>query len=373
MKDLGPGLALLIAAALAMWAANGPLAALYDSTLAQHWVLGFDRYNLDKSLLHWINDGLMSVFFLLVGAEIAREWQEGELADPRRAALPIAGAIGGMLAPALVFLLVTGADPRLAAGAAIPTATDIAFALGVFALVRNRVAPGLRIFLLGLAVIDDLGAIVLIAVLFTSDLSSSALAAAAACIGLLAVCRRVGIARLLPYLAIGVFLWLSVLKSGVHATLAGVVLGLTIPAGEARRRLEHALHPFVTWIVLPLFAFANAGASLAGAGWQTLTDPLTLGIVLGLLVGKQAGVFLACWIAVRLRLAALPAGADWSGLHGVAMLTGIGFTMSLFIGSLAFSDDSFNSAVRLGVIVGSCCSAILGILWLCLRRRSTST
>lgn len=364
MKDLGPGLALLLAAALAMGVANGPWASDYSNILALTIA--------SKSILHWINDGLMAVFFLVVGLEIARETQEGELADLRGAALPIAGAMGGMLAPAGVFLWVTGADTTLLEGAAIPTATDIAFALGIFALVRNRVAPGLRIFLLGLAVIDDLGAIVLIALLFTGQLSSAALAGATVCLVALTLLRRANVRLLLPYLVVGVLLWLSVLKSGVHATLAGVILGLLIPKGEPRHRLESALHPFVTWLVLPIFAFANAGASLDGAGWHTLADPLTLGIVLGLLLGKQFGVLAACWLAVRLGWAKLPIGADWRDLHGVAILTGIGFTMSLFIGSLAFPTDEHSVAIRVGVLVGSCCSAVLGVVLLLARsRRST--
>lgn len=361
MKDLGPGLALLLAAALAMGVANSPWANDYSTVLAQTIA--------SKSILHWINDGLMAVFFLVVGLEIARETREGELSDLRRAALPIAGAIGGMLAPAGVFLWVTSADTSLLEGAAIPTATDIAFALGVFALVRNRLAPGLRIFLLGLAVIDDLGAIVLIALLFTGQLSAAALAGAAVCLVTLVLLRRSNIRHLLPYLVVGVLLWLSVLKSGVHATLAGVILGLLIPDGAPRQKLENALHPFVTWLVLPIFAFANAGASLDGAGWHTLASPLTLGIALGLLVGKQFGVLAACWLAVRLGWAKLPTGADWRDLHGVAILTGIGFTMSLFIGSLAFPTDEHSVAIRLGVIVGSCCSAVLGVIWLLSRSR----
>ena len=361
MKDLGPGLALLFAAALAMGVANSPWGGDYANVFALTVA--------SKSILHWINDGLMAVFFLLVGLEIARETQEGELAELRRAALPIAGAIGGMLAPAGVFLWVTGADATLLEGAAIPTATDIAFALGVFALVRSRLAPGLRIFLLGLAVIDDLGAIVLIAILFTGQLSAAALAGAVACLVALTLLRRADVRRLAPYLCIGFLLWLSVLKSGVHATLAGVVLGLLIPKGEPRRTLETALHPFVTWLVLPIFAFANAGASLDGASWHTLANPLTLGIVLGLLLGKQFGVLTACWLAVRLGWAKLPTGADWRDLHGVAILTGIGFTMSLFIGSLAFTTDEHSMAIRVGVLVGSCCSAVLGVVWLLARAR----
>jgi NhaA family Na+:H+ antiporter len=364
MKDSLPGLALVLAAALAMWAANGPFASLYTGTLAQSISIVIGELALGKTVLHWINDGFMSVFFLAVGLEIAREWQEGELTDRRRAALPIAGAIGGMVMPAVVFWFVTSGEPDVARGAAIPTATDIAFALGVFALLQHRLAPGLRIFLLGLAVIDDLGAIVLIALLFTNDLSAPALLGAGICVIALIVARRSGIRRLAPYLCIGAALWLLVLKSGVHATLAGVILGLCIPGGEPRRTLEHALHPIVTWGILPLFAFANAGANLAGAGAELLLQPVTLGVASGLFIGKQVGVLIACWLAVRCGVASLPTGADWRSLHGVAILTGIGFTMSLFIGSLAFPADDHADAVRFGVVIGSTCSALAGLAWL---------
>lgn len=377
-SEAGAGMLLVLAAAVAMAVANSPLAAAYEHLLEHDLRLGFGPLALTKTVLHWINDGLMAVFFMQVGLEIKRELVAGELSDRRRAALPLFGAVGGMVAPALVYLAVAGGDGAARAGWPVPTATDIAFALGVLALVRRHVAPGLRTFLLGLAIIDDLGAVILIALLFTSDISGQALTWAAACVAVLVALNRGGVRRLWPYLALGFLLWLSVLKSGVHATLAGVVVGLCVPLGGADERtagrspllrLEHALHPWVNFAIMPLFALANAGASLAGFGPQMLREPVTLGILLGLFVGKQAGVFLACRAAVALGHAQLPEGADWRSLYGIALLTGIGFTMSLFIGSLAFPAGGQDTALRLGVLAGSALSAVAGCLWLSALRR----
>ena len=362
-SDTGAGTLLVIAAAIAMVLANSALAPLYTGTLETPVKFGFGEFALQKPLLLWINDGLMAVFFLLVGLEIKRELLNGELSDRRRAALPVMGAIGGMVGPAIIYAWLNRHSPETLAGWPIPAATDIAFALGVLSLVRSRVVPGLRAFLLGLAIIDDLGAIILIAVLFTAEISSQALTLAGVCIAVLALFNRFGVTRLWPYLVVGALLWLSVLKSGVHATLAGVVIGAMIPRA-AMPKLEHALHPWVTFGIMPIFALANAGASLDGVGLHTFAEPVALGIILGLFFGKQLGVFAACWLAVRSGIAQLPAGSDWRSLHGVAIITGIGFTMSLFVGALAFPGGEHDTEVRLGVLAGSALSAIVGCVWL---------
>jgi len=368
-SDVGAGTLLVIAAIIAMVLANSPLADLYTGTLSTKIRIGLEDFGLEKSVLLWINDALMAVFFLLVGLEIKRELLEGELSDRRRAALPVMGAIGGMLVPAGIYAAINFESPNTLSGWPIPAATDIAFALGVLSLVRRHVAPGLRVFLLGLAIIDDLGAIILIAILFTADISSQALTLAGVCIAVLALLNRFGVTRLWPFLAIGFFLWLAVLKSGVHATIAGVVIGTLIPR-KAMPKLEHALHPWVTFGIMPIFALANAGASLEGVGLHTFTEPVALGIILGLFVGKQVGVFAACWLAVRSGIAQLPAGSNWASLHGVAIITGIGFTMSLFVGSLAFTSNDYDTAVRLGVLTGSALSAIVGCTWLVMLSRA---
>jgi NhaA family Na+:H+ antiporter len=367
-SDMGAGALLVLAAAVAMLLANSTLSGVYTGTLGTELRLGIGDVALEKTVLHWINDGLMAVFFVLVGLEIKRELLEGELSDPRRAALPVFGAIGGMVVPAAIYAFINRDSAATLSGWPIPAATDIAFAIGVLSLVRRHVAPGLRVFLLGLAIIDDLGAIILIAVLFTADISSQALSLAALCVAVLALLNRVGVVRLAPYLVVGALLWLSVLKSGVHATIAGVVIGTMIPR-RSMPKLEHALHPWVTFGIMPLFALANAGASLEGVGLHTFTEPVALGIVLGLFLGKQFGVFAACWLAVRSGLAQLPVGSNWVTLHGVAILTGIGFTMSLFVGALAFPGGEHDTAVRLGVLAGSTLSAVIGCGWLILLRR----
>jgi len=364
----GAGTLLVIAAAIAMLLANPALAPFYTGTLDTAIRLGLGSLSLEKPLLLWINDGLMAVFFLLVGLEIKRELLDGELSDRRRAALPVAGAIGGMIGPACIYAWINWNSPATIAGWPIPAATDIAFALGVLSLMKRHVVPGLRAFLLGLAIIDDLGAIILIALLFTADISSQALTLAGVCIAILALLNRFDVTRLSAYLLVGSVLWLSVLKSGVHATLAGVVIGAMIPRA-AMPRLEHALHPWVVFGIMPIFALANAGASLEGVGPQTFTEPVALGIILGLFFGKQLGVFVACWIAVRSGIARLPAGSNWAALHGVAIITGIGFTMSLFVGSLAFPGGDYDTAVRLGVLSGSALSAVVGCLWLLLVKK----
>lgn len=374
-SDAGAGVILVVVAAIAMLLANSAAAPLYAGVLSWPITLGLGEFALTKPLLKWINDGVMVFFFLVVGLEIKRELVQGELSDRRRAALPVIGAFGGVLVPALIYVAINAGHPDTLRGWPVPTATDIAFAVGILALVRRYIVPGLRIFLLGLAIIDDLAAIILIAVLFTANLSPIALGSAAVCVAALAALNHRGVTRLAPYLLIGFFLWIAVLKSGVHATLAGVALGLLIPLrGKSAHdspllRLEHALAPWVTYGVMPLFALANAGASFLGAGTSVLLDPVAIGIVLGLFFGKQFGVFAFAWAAVRSGIASLPVGASWAGLYGVCILTGIGFTMSLFVGSLAFPPGTHDVAVKLGVLVGSTLSAIAGCAWIIATRR----
>jgi NhaA family Na+:H+ antiporter len=326
---------------------------------------------LDKPLILWINDGLMAIFFLLVGLEIKREVLEGELSSPAKAMLPGIAALGGMAVPALVYCLFAQAEPGALQGWAIPAATDIAFALGVLALLGNRVPGSLRVFLLALAIMDDLGAIVIIAVFYSHGLVPMALGLAAASAVGLWLLNRAGVRSLTPYLLLGLVLWVCVLKSGIHATLAGVVLAFAIPLrvkdADGKRSedaplycLEHALHPWVAFLIMPVFALANAGVPLDGITPASLLEPVPLGIALGLFVGKQVGVFLAVWIAVHIGVVERPARASWGQVYGVAVLTGIGFTMSLFIGTLAFADPQHAVAVRLGVLTGSLASALVG-------------
>ncbi len=365
------GVTLAAAAAIAIVAANSPLAHAYRALVEMPVSVQAGGLILAKPLLHWINDGLMAVFFLLVGLEIKREVLTGELSTVRRAALPAIAALGGMVVPALLYLAVNGGPT--ARGWAIPSATDIAFAVAVLALAGPRVPQSLKIFLLALAVIDDLGAIIIIALFYTAHLSLVSLALAGlAVVGLIAL-NRAKIRHIGPYVVAGAFLWICVLESGVHATLAGVVLALAIPAGgppdrSPLERLEHALHPWVTYGILPLFAFANAGVSLAGVSPASLLQPVPLGIALGLFIGKQAGVMLATTIAVALGVGTFPVGATRLQFYGMAVLTGIGFTMSLFIGTLAFP-NGYDAAIRLGVLGGSLVSALVGYGLLTLKAR----
>jgi NhaA family Na+:H+ antiporter len=361
------GILLLAAAALALVISNSPLASHYETLLALHFGPTLGPVSLDKSLLHWINDGLMAVFFFLVGLEIKREVVEGELSSARQVALPGLCALGGMAVPALVFLAFNWAVPENHAGWAIPAATDIAFAMGVMALLGSRVPEGLKIFLLALAIIDDLGAIVIIAIFYTADLSLLSLGLAAVGILGLVLLNRFGVLRLAPYILIGVFIWVCVLKSGVHATLAGVAIAFAIPlkTGGPReqaplRRCEHALHPWVTFGIMPVFAFANAGVALGGGGLQALMQPLGLGVAGGLFIGKQLGVMLVAVLGAALGLFRLPDRVSWVQMYGASVLTGIGFTMSLFIGTLAFAGPEAAAPLRLGVIAGSLLSAVLG-------------
>jgi NhaA family Na+:H+ antiporter len=363
------GLLLVVAALVALLASNSPLAWLYDGFLHTPVGVRVGDLALDKSLLHWINDGLMAIFFFLVGLEIKRELLQGELSTFGQAVLPAIAAIGGMVAPAIIYVAINTGDPVALRGWAIPTATDIAFAVGVLALLGPRIPSSLKIFLLALAIIDDLGAIIIIALFYTDNLSLLSLSLALAGIVVLAALNARGVTRLAPYLLTGIFIWVCVLKSGVHATLAGVAVALAIPLtsraeGEPSllEQLEESLHPWVAFAVLPLFAFANAGVSLQGLSLENLLEPIPLGIAAGLFAGKAIGVFGATWIAVMGGLAGKPDGATWLQILGIALLSGIGFTMSLFIGMLAFPDPAEAASLRLGVLTGSLLSAVVGYL-----------
>lgn len=369
-SEAASALPLLAAAILALVLANSPLRDAVHGLLGTRLGYEYAGFGVAKPLLLWINDGLMAVFFLLVGLEIKREVVEGELSRPSQVALPIAGAIGGMAVPALIYVAINWSDPMALRGWAIPAATDIAFSLGVLAALGSRVPLALKVFLTTLAIVDDLGAIVVIAVFYTSQLSFAAMAVAGLCLVALAALNRFGVRRLAPYLLVGAILWVAVLKSGVHATLAGVALAMFIPlksAGEADEVrpaifLEHVLKPWSAWFIMPVFAFANAGLSLADLSLTALAAPIPLGILAGLFVGKQIGIVLGAGLLILLGLAAMPAGGSWRSLYGVSILGGIGFTMSLFIGTLAFPDPQFESQVRLGVLAGSLLSAIVGYL-----------
>lgn len=369
--ETSAGFVLMFVALFALIANNSPLAGFYSGFLSTPVEIQFGSFEIAKPLLLWINDGLMAIFFFLVGLEIKSEVMEGELSSFDKAALPIFAAIGGIVVPALVFVYFNMNDAIAIQGWAIPAATDIAFALGVLALVGSRVPVSLKILLLAVAIIDDLAAIIIIAIFYTQDLSLVALGwGGVGTMGLIAL-NRMGVMRITPYALIGLFVWACVLKSGVHATLAGVITALAIPlktkdpeASSPLHRAEHGLHIWVAFLILPLFAFANAGVSLAGITVSDILAPLPLGIALGLFLGKQIGVFCFSWAAVKLGLAKLPTGANWCQLYGVACLTGIGFTMSLFIGTLAFDGDETLNAVRLGVLMGSLASGVLGYVML---------
>jgi Na+:H+ antiporter, NhaA family len=378
------GIVLLAAAVLAFAFTNSPLGGLYQDFFNLHLSVGLGGIGLDKSLNHWINDGLMAIFFFLVGLEIKRELIEGELSSPRDAALPAIAAVGGMAMPALVYVLINAGTPETLNGWAIPAATDIAFAMGVVSLLGNRVPESMKITLLALAIIDDLGAIIIIALFYTADLSLLALGLASIGIAVLIAMNRLNVQSLAAYVLVGLYVWACVLESGVHATLAGSIVGLCIPlraadgsSDDARspaKRCIHALHPWVAFAIMPAFAFANAGVSLAGVGWDLIAAPVTLGVALGLFIGKQAGVMIAIALARATGVARLPEGATWAQAYGVAILTGVGFTMSLFIGGLAFSSMAYIVEMRLGVIGGSILSAVAGLLVLIFAtRRRTET
>jgi Na+:H+ antiporter, NhaA family len=382
--EASSGILLVIAGMLGMIAANTPLSELYQALLQTPIKLQIGALVLDKTLQIWINDLLMAIFFLLVGLEIKREVVSGELSDRARVALPAIAALGGMIVPAAIYAAFNWHDPVGIRGWAIPSATDIAFALGVLSLFGDRVPVGLKVFLMTLAVLDDLGAIVIIALFYSHDLSLNALLLAASAIMVLFALNRAGVTRIAPYVLVGTALWLFVLKSGVHATLAGVIAALFVPAsGSAHQphppasRLEHSLHPWVAFGILPIFAFANAGVSLAGFSLDKLLEPIPLGIMLGLFVGKQVGVFSFAWLAVKSGLARLPSGVNFAQVYGAAILCGIGFTMSLFIGMLAFENTASDQVIvtdQLGILAGTLLSAVVGSLvlyWVLPRSRGS--
>ncbi len=372
------GILLGLTAVLALLASNSPWSEVYLRFIHTPGAVHFGTaLVLAKPLIVWVNDLWMAVFFFLVGLEIKREFTAGELSNRDQAILPAVAALGGMVMPALIYALINHADPIGLRGWAIPAATDIAFAIGIVTLLGSRVPPSLKIFLTAVAIIDDLGAIVVIALFYTQQLSWMMLAGALVCLLALYLLNRSGVTRVDVYVVIGLILWLCVLKSGVHATLAGVATALFIPSkdgkgGAPAQTLEHGLHPWVAYLILPMFAFANAGLVLTGITPAALLDALPLGIAAGLLVGKTVGVFGSCWLMVRLGWAKPPAGAGWVQLLGVAVLCGIGFTMSLFIGGLAFEDlgAEFETRVKLGVLLGSLLSGLVGAFILVKARKT---
>jgi len=374
-KESSSGILLIFATIFALFLSNSFLAPLYESFLHIPVEIRIGVLHLDKSLYHWVNDGLMAIFFLLIGLEVKRELLEGHLSTVKQAVLPGIAAIGGMVVPALVYVVfnTSQGDPLAMRGWAIPTATDIAFALGILSMLGSRVPVSLKLFLMALAIIDDLGAIIIIALFYTADLSTLSITVAFVSLGLLIALNIFGVTKKAAYFIVGWVLWVSVLKSGVHATLAGVALALTIPLNATRdgmhvsvlKELEHDLHFWVAFFILPLFAFVNAGVNVTEISLTQMSGPVPVGIMLGLFVGKQLGVFGFSFIAIKLKLAELPEGSNWLQLYGVSVLTGIGFTMSLFVASLAFIDDHvFQYTDKLAILIGSFASGILGYVLL---------
>jgi NhaA family Na+:H+ antiporter len=368
------GVLLVLATIVALVVSNSPLARLYERLLDVPLSIAIGTLAVDKPLLLWINDGLMAIFFLLIGLEVKREVLEGQLSSKDQLLLPAVAALGGFVVPAMIYIFFNQGDPEALGGWAVPAATDIAFALGVLMLLGSRVPLSLKVFLTSIAIFDDIAAIIVIAAFYTNDLSLTSLLLGALGISFLALLNRFGVARLAPYILTGIFVWICVLKSGVHATVAGFALGLTIPltvrngtvasSNSPLRSLEHSLHPWVAYAIMPIFAFANAGISFEGVDASIFVSPVALGIGAGLFLGKQIGIFACVWAMVKLGLARLPQGNSWLSIYGVSLLAGIGFTMSLFIGTLAFEHGNFEHivATRVGVLVGSLMSATAGYL-----------
>jgi len=367
------GILLMVAAVLAMIVANSPLEVYYIRFLNIPVEIRVGELEIAKPLLLWVNDGLMAIFFFLIGLELKREIMAGELSTPANVMLPAVGAVGGVVVPVSIYVFMNLGDAESMRGWAIPAATDIAFALGILMMLGSRVPPALKVFLVSLAIFDDLTAIVIIAIFYTSELSTLALTTAAACLVVLAIMKKRGVSSLSPYLWVGLIMWVSVLKSGVHATLAGVALAAFIPLTvrddpnrSPLRELEHDLHTLVAFAILPIFAFVNAGVSFRGVGVADVLHPVPLGIAAGLFIGKQVGVFGFCWVAIKTGIAKLPTGSSWGSLWGVSILCGVGFTMSLFIGSLAFENTSSDIREmfdeRLGIVLGSFISGVVGYL-----------
>jgi NhaA family Na+:H+ antiporter len=371
-KESASGILLIFTTFLALLFSNSFMSPLYEYFLHIPVEIKIGALELDKSLYHWVNDGLMAIFFLLIGLEVKRELLEGHLSSIKQVALPGFAAVGGMLVPAAIYYAFNKGSPVAIDGWAIPTATDIAFALGILSLLGSRVPISLKVFLMALAIIDDLGAIVIIAIFYTTDLSTLSISIATISLLVLIAFNLLGVSKKAAYFIVGAVLWVSVLKSGVHATLAGVALAFTIPMkGKAEngnifsplQEIEHGLHFWVAFFILPLFAFVNAGVNIVDISVDQMAGPVPIGIMLGLFLGKQLGVFGFSWLAIKLKLAALPDESNWIQLYGVSVLTGIGFTMSLFIVSLAFADASaFQYTDKLAILVGSFTSGIVGYL-----------
>jgi len=368
--DAAGGILLGLAAILAIIVANSPLQATYDLLLSTKLKISVGNFEIAESVLHWVNDGLMAIFFFLVGLELKRECIDGELREWRRAILPGIGALGGMIAPAIVYLAFNYDDPLNRSGWAIPAATDIAFALGVLSLLGPRVPTSLKVFLTSLAIFDDIGAILIIALFYTNEISVMALAVSAASLALLIFFNQRNLQAKVPYIMVGIVMWIALLNSGVHATLAGVLIAMTIPmshtdrytSGSMLKSFESDLHSSTVFVILPLFAFCNAGLSFSGIGLADMVHPVPMGIAAGLFLGKQLGVFGFCWAACKLKLTELPVGVTYRQLYGISALTGIGFTMSLFIGALAFEQNDSVQVFdeRLGILLGSFASGVLG-------------
>ena len=365
--EAASGLVLLIAAIIALVISNSSLSNLYFDTLNQYLFIGINDFGLKLSVHHWINDLLMAIFFFFVTLEIKREFIQGELSNLKKALLPIIGAVGGMVVPALVYVFINLGNPETLNGWAIPSATDIAFSLGILSLLGSRVPISLKVFLTALAIIDDLGAILIIAFFYSGDLSISYLSLILISYILLLTLNKFGVKKFIPYLIIGAFMWFFTYKSGIHATIAGVLLASTIPHRIKEKdfslliKLEHAISPYVAFMIMPIFAFANAGVSLEGLSLNSLLEPVPLGILLGLFAGKQVGVMVVSFIAVKFGVAQMPDKSSWLSLYGVSILTGVGFTMSLFVGNLAFAENiQYIDGVKIGVLAGSLLSTVFG-------------
>jgi len=365
--EAASGIVLLFAAVIALVISNSELSNLYFSTLERYLFIGINKFGLKLSVLHWINDALMAIFFFFVTLEIKREFLQGELSNIKQALLPIIAAVGGMVVPALIYVFINLGDGETLKGWAIPSATDIAFSLGVLSLLGKRVPLSLKVFLTALAIIDDLGAIVIIALFYSGDLSIKYLSLMLLAFIILLVINKFNIKRFLPYLIVGIFLWDFTHNSGIHATIAGVLLAMTIPHRKKDKdfslliKVEHAISPYVAFGIMPIFAFANAGVSLEGLSFSSLLDKVPLGIVLGLFVGKQLGVFVFSYISIKLKIAQMPSNTSWYNFYGVGVLTGIGFTMSLFVGNLAFAESmQYMDGVKIGVLTGSLLSTLFG-------------
>ena len=365
--EAASGLVLLFAAIIALIISNSNLSDVYFSTLNKYLFLGINEFGLKLSVIHWINDALMAIFFFFVTLEIKREFLQGELSNIKQALLPIIAAVGGMLIPALVYIFINFGDSETLNGWAIPSATDIAFSLGVLSLLGKRVPLSLKVFLTALAIIDDLGAIVIIALFYSGDLSIKYLSLMLAAFLVLLIINKFNIKKFLPYLIVGLFLWDFTHNSGIHATIAGVLLAMTIPHRKKEKdfsllmKVEHSISPYVAFGIMPLFAFANAGVSLDGLSFNSLLDKVPLGIVLGLFLGKQFGVFIFSYVSIKLKVAQMPNNTSWYNFYGVGVLTGIGFTMSLFVGNLAFAENlQYMDGVKIGVLTGSLLSTLFG-------------